>query len=167
MQEPRPMQRDRHQQLGLDNKLAAEPHHPTAECARNIGPIRMLEPQHQVTTALVVTKHRSGPIPCMLASCAIGADRRIADRVRKRQAAHGAPRWREKGNAAPAAAAERVRLLNNLAASEASWRQHDIDQPAAGTAQLSYGSPGEGCRCQHRYTSSVCMSAVKLIAEKP
>ena len=61
----------------------------------------MLQPQDQPAAVLVVAQHRARPVPGPPLAGAVGADRVLAHRVRKRQAAAGAPGRREKGDRRP------------------------------------------------------------------
>jgi hypothetical protein len=72
----------------------------------------------------------------------------------KGETAEHAPRRREKGDPAPAPAAQRIRLLDDLTAGKAARRQHAVDDGPADSPQ-SVGRPGgKSCRCLHHDTSS-------------
>src|SRR5260370_20112042 len=96
-----------------------------------MGAVAMLQPEHEAAAVLVVTEHRARPIPAPALAGAGAAQRVVAHRMRKGQAATHAPRRRKEGDARPTAAAQRIRLVDSLAASEAPRRQHPVDDGPA------------------------------------
>src|SRR4029077_18646646 len=96
------------------------------------------------------------PIPIPALAGAVAAQRVVAHRMRKGQAASDAPRRRKKGDACPTTAAQRIRLVDSLAAREAAWRQHAVDDSPADPQKPAGGFADKGCRGLHRYTSSGC-----------
>jgi hypothetical protein len=96
-----------------------------------MGPIAVLQAEHQVTAVLVVTQHRSRPIPAAPLAGAGAAHRVLSHRVLERRAASSTPRWRKKGHPSPAAAAQSIRFADRFTARKAARRQHSIDDGPA------------------------------------
>jgi len=93
-------------------------------------------------------------LPGRRLSRAVATDRILAHRMGKRQPAQRAPRRRKEGDPAPAAAAQRIGLIDDLTAGKAARRQHAVDERPTDPPQ-SIGRPGgKGCRDVHDGTSS-------------
>src|SRR5438094_505692 len=102
-----------------------------------MGPVAMLQPEHQVAAVLVVAQHRSCPIPAASLARAGPAHRILAHRVLKRRAASGAPWRRKKSDPSPAPSAQSIWLADRFTAGKAARRQHPVDPSFGFLAQLS------------------------------
>ena len=87
----------------------------------------VLQSEHQMSAIPIVTEHRTRAIPGPPLARTVCAQRILVHRMRKGRAAKDAPRWRKKGDACPASAAQTVGLADDLAAAEAARRQYPID----------------------------------------
>jgi hypothetical protein len=130
------MQRHWHDNVGAVEQLHAVAAHPAAERLCDMRAVAVLQREHQMPAVLVVAHDGARPVPARLLPGAIGAHRLLAHRVRKGQAADGAPGRCKERHAGPARAAQRVGLVDNRAASETARRQDAIDDGAAEPAQL-------------------------------
>src|SRR5205823_11143506 len=122
-----PVQRYRDEQVGAREDVASGAVHPAPERPGHMGPVPMLQPEHQVTAVLVVPQYRSRPIPAAPLAGAGAAHRILSHRVLKRGSAGGAPRRREKRNPAPAPAAQSIGLADRFAARKTARRQNPVD----------------------------------------
>jgi len=124
-----PVQRDRHQRIGVPQKLASRPRHPAAHDGRKIGAVLILQPVHKRARDVVVADGGAGAL--------IG--RRIGDGLHRQQARS---RIVDKGNAEPRAERRRderelrpARRADTVAcdrfvARDAERRQDDVERGA-------------------------------------
>jgi hypothetical protein len=80
------MQRHRHQQVGAGQHLGAGAVHPSPESTGEMRLVAVLQHQHEASAVPIVPQHGTRAIPARLLAGAVGADRVLAHRVRKRQA---------------------------------------------------------------------------------
>jgi hypothetical protein len=121
-----------------------------------VGMVAMLEPEQEAAAVFVVTQHGARLVPDGPPARAVPTDCILAHWMGKGQTTKHAPRRREEGDPAPAPAAQRIGLFDDLTTSKAAWRQHAIDERPTDPPQ-SVGSPGgKGCRGLHDDTSSGC-----------
>ena len=96
-EEPRPMQRHRHDHIGFGEQRGPGAAHELAQRRRELQPVAMLEGQHQRPAFLVVAQGRARPGEGRLVARAQGAERpspRSRSKGRPQQAQQGAPRNR-------------------------------------------------------------------------
>jgi hypothetical protein len=125
------VQRDRDEEVGAGKDLAAGTVHPAPERRRHVGAVAMLQSEHETPAVFVVTQDRARLIPGRALARASAAQRIFSHRMRKRHTAQHAPRRREEADPVPAPAAQRIRLVDELAAGQAARRQHAIDDGSA------------------------------------
>jgi hypothetical protein len=130
-EQPGPMQRYRNQEVRSGENFAAGTVHPATERPGNMGVIAVLEPEDKAAAPFVVTKHGARLIPGRPLAGAVPAQRILSDRMREWQAAQHAPRWRKERDPAPTPAAERIRLVDEIAAGKTAGRQHAVDDGPA------------------------------------
>jgi hypothetical protein len=130
-EKPGPMQWYRNQEIRSGENFAAGTVHPATKRPRNMGVIAVLESEHKAAAPFVVAKRGARLIPGRPLAGAASAQRVLSDRVRKWQPAQYAPRRCKERNPAPTPAAERIRLINDVAAGQTPRRQHAINDGAA------------------------------------
>lgn len=128
---PGPMQRYRNEEVRSCENFAAGAVHPATERPCNMGVIAVLEPENKATAPFVVTKYGARLIPGRPFAGAVPAQRIFSDRVREWQPAQYAPRRCKERDPAPTPAAERIRLVDEIAAGETAGRQHAVDDGPA------------------------------------
>ena len=126
-----PMQRYRNQEVRSCENVAAGTVHPAPERPRNMGVIAVLEPEDQAAAPFVIPKRSARLIPGGPLAGAVPAQRILSDRMREWQAAKYAPGRRKKRDPAPTPAAERIRLVDEIAAGKAAGRQYAVDHRSA------------------------------------
>ena len=127
LKQPGPMQWHRNEKIGAGEDIRSRAVHPSTERASDMGAITVLQSEHQMSAIPIVTEHRTRAIPGPPLARTVCAQRILVHRMRKGRAAKDAPRWRKKGDACPASAAQTVGLADDLAAAEAARRQYPID----------------------------------------
>jgi hypothetical protein len=130
-EKPGPMQRYRNQEVRSCENFAAGTVHPATERPRNMGVIAMLEPENEAAASFVVPKHGARLVPGRLLTGAVPAQCILSNRMREWQAAQHAPRWRKERDPSPTSAAERIRLVDEIAAGKTAGRQHAVDDGPA------------------------------------
>jgi hypothetical protein len=134
-EEPRPMKRHRHGDVGRRDQLSAGTPQPGAERRCQMQPVAMLEGKNEVATRLVIAHGGAGAVEARLGARAGAAKYRRRQRKFEGQAATGAAGLAEKSDAAPAWRAQRTRLAHRRAADQAARRQKEIKKRRGGTAQ--------------------------------
>ena len=81
------MQRHRNEQISANQHLGAGAVHPAPESPGRMGPVTVLQPEHQVTAVPVVAQHRARPIPAAPLAGAGPTRRILTHRVGKRRTA--------------------------------------------------------------------------------
>jgi len=127
LKQPGPMQWHRNEKIGASEDIRSRAVHPSTERASDMGAITVLQSEHQMSAVPVVTEHRTRAIPGPPLARTVCAQRVLVHRMRKGCAAKDAPRWRKKGDAGPASAAQPVGFADDLAAAEAARREHPVD----------------------------------------
>ena len=122
LEESRPMQRYRDQQIGAREDLAARTVHPPPERGSRVGMVAMLEPEQEAAAVLVVTQHRASLIPGRPLTRTVAANCILSHRMGKGQTAKHAPRRREECDSTPAPPAQSIGLIDDLAAGKAARR---------------------------------------------
>ena len=131
---PAPMQRHRHDGVGLGEELAAGIRHPAAHGGREVEPVAVFEGVHELARDVVVAHRRAG--------APVG--RRIGDRLHRQHAGAGIERERDAEPLAigrrderelrPAGRAQAL-AADRLAAGRAELRQRHVDGKPEGRAQ--------------------------------
>lgn len=134
-EEPGPMQRHRYDQVRLGNKFGAGAHHPTGEGGGGFGTVAMLETEDRTAAGIVVGQRGPGPGERRRLAHAGAAQRVRSGIVLERQAASGAPGWRQEPQRRPTRDAGRARFVHEDAADEALRRQHQIEREPGGPLQ--------------------------------
>ena len=125
--QPPPMQRHRHQRIGLVQQFAAGARHPAAHGGREIEPVAVFQRMHQRARDLVVAHRGARPV----------VGRRVGDRLHRQHARAGivgernaeplAIGRRDERELRPAGRAQAV-AADRLAAGRAERRQRDIER---------------------------------------
>ncbi len=154
-QQPAPMQRYGHDEVGIAQEIGAGPRHPVTAGPGDVGAVAVLERQHQTAAAGVVGQGRAGAAKLRRPGEAAGAMRAFAEILGERIAAARAVRGRYEGEALPAAGTEGTRRFDDFAATETQRRQHRIEQhlPRGGTDMAQTGRQHgriERAKCAHR-----------------
>jgi hypothetical protein len=156
LEEPGPVQGYWDQQIGSGEDLAAGTVHPPSESGSRVGMVAMLESEQEAAAVLVVAQHCASLMPGRRLTRTAAANCVLAHGMGKGQTAKHAPGRREESNATPAPTAQRIWLIDDLAAGKAARWQHAVDERPTDPSQ-PIGSPrGKGCRCLHHDTSSAC-----------
>ena len=142
---PAPVQRHRHQRVGLAQERAPGIRHPAAHGGREVEPVAVFERMHQRARDLVVAHRGAGAV--------IG--RRIGNRFHRQDAGTGIVGERDAEPLAVGRGDERQLgpaggaqpgVADRLAAGGAKLRQRDVDDQAERRAQRA-GDPAKPARC--------------------
>ena len=134
-EKPGPMQRHRHDQVGLGNEFGAGAHHPTGERGGGFGTGAVLETEDRTAAGIVVGQRGTGPGERRRLAHAGAAQRTRSSIVLERQAAGGTPGRRQKPQRRPACNAGRARFVHKDAADETMRRQYQVKREPGGPFQ--------------------------------
>ena len=87
-----------------------------------MGAVAMLQPQDEPPAVLIVTERRACAVPASPGAGTGAANCSLAHWVGKRKTASGTPWRNKKGDPTPAPAAQRIGLVDRLAAGETTGR---------------------------------------------
>ena len=139
-EQPHPVKRDRHQQIGVGEACASRPGQPSAIGRRGVGGVGILEAEHQIAAGIVVDHDRAGPGIARRCGGAGPAKGLLADVVGERKSAARAMGFGDEAHLAPAIAAQAARSLDQRAAPEALGRKQDVH---GARGQVAGGAGGQ------------------------
>lgn len=169
--QPRPMQRDGHQQRIILQQISGGARHPRPRSARNIGTVTMLERQDKFATDALIGKHGTRMIPRTRHALAFAANQRLTlcrSLTRQAGATEVAGRTKNERGIAPTGTANRKRIFHARRTIEAFRRKHRMQhglqshERPLDTAQLI---PAQSLKLQQpRLTDANALAAHRIRA---
>ena len=148
-EEAPPVQRHRHDDIGLGDQLGAGPQHPACHPRREVGAVVVFQALHHLARDAGIGDRRTRPLEGRRVGDRLGRQETLAHVVRERRAHHRAPWPLEEAELRPAGAAQRAGLARPAGGSRRRPAE-TAGAPASASSRASASSLISGTRDRPR-----------------